>query len=76
MAPADYTKVALDVNGDIVGMIAQEVQKKIPEIVRQGVNKEYLSVDYAKVVPFLIEAVKKQQDQIKKLKKEINNLRQ
>ena len=59
-----------------VGMIAQEVQKEIPEIVRHGANQEFLSVDYAKVVPFLIEAVKKQQDQIKKLKNEIRILQQ
>lgn len=59
-----------------VGLIAQEVQKQIPEIVRQGANQEYLSVDYAKIVPFLIEAVKKQQDQIKKLKNEISHLQQ
>jgi hypothetical protein len=57
-----------------VGFIAQEVKKQIPEIVKYDSSREILTVDYAKVVPFLVEAIKKQQEEIKDLKKEIRKL--
>ena len=56
------------------GFIAQEVQKKIPEIVHQNPNG-YLSVDYAKVMPFLVEALKNQQREIRELNHEIEQLK-
>ena len=54
-----------------IGVIAQEVKKVIPEVVQEVkdlVEDTYLSVDYAKLVPVLIEA-------IKELKEEIDGLR-
>jgi hypothetical protein len=67
-----------------VGLSAQEVQAVLPEIVllapfdtikdddgnnisRTGEN--YLTMDYAKLVPVLIEAIKEQQNQINELRK-------
>ena len=44
-----------------IGVIAQEVREVIPEVVKEAedVNGEkYLSVDYSKLVPVLIEAIK------------------
>lgn len=58
-----------DTNKSDVGFIAQEVQKSIPEVVHQG--SESLSVDYTRLVPFLVEAIKTQQIEINQLKKEI-----
>jgi hypothetical protein len=58
-----------DNNQGDVGFIAQEVQKSIPEVVHEG--SENLSVDYSRLVPFLVEAIKSQQKEINKLKKEI-----
>jgi hypothetical protein len=62
-----------------VGFIAQEVQKVIPELVREvdGLNGEdsHLAIDYGKVVPILVEAVKEQQGQIDSLKKEVKILK-
>jgi len=56
-----------------VGFIAQEVEKVIPELVkeREGLNedKSFLTVDYAKVVPVLVKAIQEQQRQIKALQK-------
>ncbi|MBT3237102.1 MAG: prepilin-type N-terminal cleavage/methylation domain-containing protein [Bdellovibrionales bacterium] len=55
------------------GFIAQEVQELIPEIVRDDSNRGLLTVDYAKIIPILVEAIKRQQVEIDQLKKEINN---
>jgi hypothetical protein len=53
-----------------VGVIAQELEKVFPELVKTGENK---SVNYNGLIGVLIEAVKEQQKQIEELKKLINN---
>jgi hypothetical protein len=70
-----------------VGLIAQEVQKVLPQVVvpapfdiaqaedgseysKSGEN--YLTIQYEKLIPLLIEAIKEQQVQISELKKCIN----
>ncbi len=55
-------------SGNQVGLIAQEVEKIIPEVVSTN-SEGYKSVDYAKLVPLLIEAIKEQQKEIDQLKK-------
>jgi len=62
-----------------IGLIAQEVEKVLPELVREKKmalidDKEYLTVDYDKMVAVLVEAVKEQQVQIEELKEDINKL--
>ena len=52
-----------------LGVIAQEVQKVLPELVHEG--NEYLSVAYANMVGVLIEAIKEQQAQIDELKAKV-----
>jgi len=63
-----------------VGVNAQEVQKVLPEVIdiapishTEGVDEEYLTVHYEKLVPLLIEAIKDQQQQIDELKAKIEN---
>ena len=56
-----------------LGVIAQEVEKVLPEIVKEKEmalidGKTYKTVDYEKLTAVLIEAVKEQQEQIEKLK--------
>ena len=64
-----------------IGLIAQEVQKVVPEVVLGGETHEgvteHLSVDYSALIPVLIEALKEQQktiaqlsDRLAKLEKE------
>ena len=60
--------------GTQVGLIAQEVEQVIPEVVNTAVDG-YKSVDYAKLVPVLIEGMKQQQEQIRLLQQEIKELR-
>lgn len=50
-----------------VGVIAQEVEEVLPEIVSTD-DDGYKSVDYSKLAPLLIEAIKEQQRTIDELK--------
>ena len=56
--------------GHDVGVIAQEIEKIIPEIVQTRDNG-YKAVKYEKIVPLLIEAIKEQQKQIDELKSKL-----
>jgi hypothetical protein len=58
-----------------IGVIAQEVQEVLPQIVREK-GDGYLGVDYEKIVALLIEGVKYQQEEIEELKIEIIKLNQ
>jgi hypothetical protein len=57
--------------GNKIGLIAQEVRKIIPEVVVGDESKENLGMNYAEMIPVLINAIKEQQQQIDDLKKEI-----
>jgi hypothetical protein len=57
--------------GHDVGVIAQEVQKVLPEVVQERKNG-YLGVDYKRIVPLLIESVKELKQEIEDLKKKVN----
>ena len=55
-----------------VGVSAQEVEKILPEIIAPApVDAQYKTLDYSKLVPLLIEAIKEQQLQIDELKKRL-----
>jgi hypothetical protein len=57
--------------GHDVGVIAQEVQKVVPEIVVERKNG-YLGVDYKRLVPLLIESVKELKQEVNDLKKKVS----
>ncbi len=59
--------------GRQIGLLAQNVEKIIPEAVSENAEG-YKGVDYARLVPLLIEAVKDQQKQLSILQQEINDL--
>lgn len=67
-----------------IGVIAQEVEDVIPELVREkqlntgefeGKEESYKVVDYDKISAVLIEAVKEQQEIIKDLQRQIDELK-
>ena len=71
-----------DQEKDDAGLIAQEVQKVMPAAIRRAPfdhdltkpnqsksGEEFLTVQYEKMVPLLVEAIKEQQKQIDELKK-------
>jgi hypothetical protein len=58
-----------------IGLIAEEVGKVIPEVVQYETNgKDATSVDYARLVALLIEAVKEQQKEITALQATVKSL--
>lgn len=58
-----------------IGLIAEEVGEVIPEVVEYEVNgKDAKSVDYARLVAVLIEAIKEQQREINELKVLVKSL--
>jgi len=56
-----------------LGFIAQEFEKVIPELVRTDENG-YKSIDYVKLTPVLVEAIREQQKQIDELKQLVQSL--
>ena len=59
-----------------IGLIAEEVGEVVPEVVAYEENgKDAKSVDYARLVAVLIEAVKEQQSEIRELKTEVEGLK-
>ena len=67
-----YTLIRDETKTRKLGVLAQEVQKVIPEVVMLHQDKEdkegTLSVDYGNITALLIEAIKEQQLQIEELK--------
>jgi hypothetical protein len=61
-------------DGRKIGLIAQEVRKVVPEVV-YGEESETLGVNYAELVPVLIQAIQEQQVQIEALQAEKAELR-
>ena len=56
-----------------IGVIAQDIQKILPEVVSED-NNGYLGVNYSGIVPVLIEAVREQNSIIKDLEDRISDL--
>ena len=58
-----------------IGVSAQQVQAVVPEAVKPApVDSNYLTVQYEKLVPLLIEAIKEQQETITNLQNRIEIL--
>ena len=58
-----------------IGFIAQEVEAQFPEMVTEN-EEGYLTVDYSKMTPVLLEAVKEQQEMIDELRSENEELKE
>lgn len=57
-----------------IGLLAQEVEAVVPEVVSTG-DDGYKSVDYAKLVPLLIESIKDLKQKLNIMQEEINSLK-
>jgi hypothetical protein len=60
--------------GQQLGLIAQDVEKIVPEVVSENPDG-YKAIDYSKLVPLLIESIKAQQQQLQKQQAEIDALK-
>ena len=58
--------------GTDIGLIAQDVQEVLPSAVQERDNG-FLAVDYVKLIPVLVEEVKRLNGEINELKNKINN---
>jgi hypothetical protein len=56
-----------------IGVIAQEIQKILPEVVSED-NNGYLSVNYSGIVPVLVEAIREQSSIISDLEERLSKL--
>ena len=70
----DWNKESKDYAGHDVGVIAQEIEKVLPEVVitRQD---GYKAVKYEKIIPLLVQGLKEQQEEINQLKKDLDEFR-
>jgi len=62
----NWNEKAMEINNSIdldkieMGVIAQEIEEYIPEIIKKGLS-DYMAVRYEKIAPLLIEGIKAQQ---------------
>lgn len=66
-ALAGYTFTRLDTQERQTGLLAQDVQRVMPEAVIEG--EKYLSVAYGNLVGLLVEAIKELEERVKELEK-------
>ncbi len=71
---AEYPGLGLN-NDPQIGFIAQELEQVYPELVSSDENG-YKTVDYVKLIPVLVEALKEQQLMIINLQQHVENLEQ
>ena len=68
------TELAAESGGKrVIGLIAQDVQKVLPEVVHEDKETGLLKVNYSEILPVLIEAFKQMITEQQNTKKEINS---
>ncbi len=60
-----------DASSKKIGLIAQEVQQVVPEVVSDG---EYLGMNYGELVPVLVNAIQEQEKTIRQLEAKVKQL--
>ena len=66
-----YLAGAKEMDATHYGLVAQDVQQIIPDIVYEGGNG-YLSVNYTEIVPLLVKSIQELSDEVNKLKALLN----
>lgn len=74
LQPVSYNWKEKPATENKIGLIAQDVKKIVPEVVTGDEAREKLGMNYAELVPVLINAIKEQQKQIDNLKEMIKKL--
>ena len=74
MHPVSYNWKENPLSDNKIGLLAQDVRKIVPEIVVGDEATENIGMNYAELVPVLINAIKEQQQQIEDLKKKVKRL--
>lgn len=69
-----YNRIDDDSKKRQVGVIAQEIQEILPEVVTYAEDVDEYGVSYGNITGLLIEAIKEQQTQIEELKQLVNKL--
>lgn len=69
-----YNRIDDDSKKRQIGVIAQEIQEVLPEVVTHAKDVDEYGVSYGNITGLLIEAIKEQQQQIEELKQLVNNL--
>ena len=67
-----YTRIDDPLRGRQTGVIAQEINEVLPEVVTYAADVDHYGVSYGNIVGVLIEAIKELSNEVKELKKQIN----
>lgn len=74
----DWNETALQLKANKTvhgyGLIAQELEQIVPEVVTHTMYEEYMGIDYTKLVPFALSAVQEVDSEVQRLKKRIEEL--
>lgn len=73
--PKERLPIMLESGKNQIGLIAQEVQEILPNLVQVNQKSGDLSVNYVGLIPLLLESIKEQQAQIELLKQQISELK-
>ena len=74
LSPVEFTWK--ETEREDVGFIAEDIEKVLPKLVSYEENGELHGVQYSKLTAILVKAVQEQQEQIDKLKEEVELLKQ
>jgi hypothetical protein len=69
-----YTRIDDTARGRQTGVIAQEINEVLPEVVTYAADVDEYGVSYGNIVGVLIEAIKEQQLQIEELQNKLDNV--
>lgn len=75
LEPVRYNWINKPTTDNQIGLIAQQVRKIVPEVVVGNEEKETLGMNYAELVPVLINAIKDLKKDLEETKKELSELK-
>ena len=68
-----FEKIHMYGTGSDIGVIAQDVQKVLPQIVSENIFNKYLGVQYDKLTPLLVESIKELSKKIEELENKLKD---